>query len=115
MKKHTIDATNRTLGRIASEAAKYLIGKESVDFARNKVADVTVHIEHASKARISARKGLQTTFVHYTGFPGGLKSLTLDQMIAKKTVSAALKIMVRGMLPKNKLRDLTMKHLTIAE
>ena len=115
MKNYTIDATNRTLGRIATEAAKALIGKETVDFARNKVADVKVHIENAGKARISLKKGMQTTYVRYTGYPGGLRTETLNQTTAKKGVSAALKITVRGMLPKNKLRDLMMKNLTIAE
>jgi large subunit ribosomal protein L13 len=76
---------------------------------------VKVHIENASKAKVTLKKGVQTTYVRYTGFPGGIRTQTLDQMREKKGLSAALKITVRGMLPKNKLRDLMMKNLTIAE
>jgi large subunit ribosomal protein L13 len=111
----TIDATNKHLGRVAAQAAAHLIGKDSRDFAKNVIPDVSVHIVNASKLSVPQRKLTTTTYVRYSLYPGGLKRETLKQLLERRGISRALTIAVRGMLPKNKLRDKRMMQLTISE
>jgi len=115
MQTVTIDAEGKKLGRIASQAASVLLGKNKAHFAKNKVEDVTVHIVNAGKLSVTERKLTTTTYVRYSGYPGGLKSANLAQLKERKGLSAALKIAVSGMLPKNKLRDQRLKRLKISE
>lgn len=111
----TIDAQGKRLGRVASEAAAHLIGKTSVSFAKNKVADIKVTIINAGKAYIPAKKKNEKEYVWYTGFRGGLKSEKLGDLIDRKGVSEAFIEAIDGMLPKNSLRSKRMKNLTVKE
>lgn len=113
--KYTIDATGKKLGRIASEAATYLMGKNTATFARNVAPEVAVEIVNASKTSISENKRKNKDYITYSGYPGGLKSETLERAISKKGVSEALRRAIYGMLPQNKLKAKMMKHLTITE
>lgn len=115
MKTYTIDAQQKKLGRIASEAAKILMGKTSVDYAPNVVADVKVVITNASKLDIDAKKKNTKEYTRYSGFPGGLFTRTLSNMIEKKGYSEVVRIAVEGMLPKNKLQAKMIKNLTVTE
>ncbi len=115
MKSHTIDATNKRLGRIASEAASKLIGKDSSDFARNKAPNVEVHIINASKIKIGEKKRNQKEYAQYSGYPGGLRYEKMEDVIEKKGFREILKRAVDGMLPKNKLRAKMIKRLKISE
>ncbi len=110
---YTIDATDRTLGRVASEAAHALLGKRSVHFAKNQALPVTVIIENASKLHITTRRAEGKVYTHYTGYPGGLRSVRMDQMITKKGIADVVKKTVDGMIPRNKLRAPRMKHLIV--
>lgn len=114
-KTHTIDATGKNLGRIASMAAKILMGKNEPDYVANKVADVSVCIENASKTKMSEKRMAETLHEHYTGYPGGLKFENNAKIIEKKGWSELYRLAVYGMLPSNKLRPLMMKRLTIKE
>ncbi len=113
--KYTLDAENKAIGRVASQAAVLLMGKNETTFARNTMPEVTVEITNASKARIFPAKLLQNTYSRYSGFPGGLKQPTMEQVIAKKGHGELFKEAVLGMLPKNKLRSKMMKNLQISE
>jgi large subunit ribosomal protein L13 len=116
MKKiHTIDATQKKLGRISTEAAKILMGKTSTDYAPNKVADVEVHIINAAKADVTDKKKEEKIYRRYTGYPGGLIDTSLKRMIEKKGMSEAFRIAVKGMLPKNKLQAQMLKNLVVTE
>jgi len=115
MKTYTIDAQQKKLGRIASEAAKILMGKTSVDYAPNKVADVKVLVVNASKLDIDAKKKGEKEYNRYSGFPGGLFTTTLGAMIEKKGYGEAVRIAVEGMLPKNKLQAKMIKNPTVTE
>lgn len=115
MQTVTIDAEGKKLGRIASEAASYLLGKRTPAFAKNKVEDISVHIVNAGKLSVTERKLTTTTYVRYSGYPGGLKSETLAMLRNRKGYKEALKIAVSGMLPKNKLRTKRLQRLTISE
>lgn len=113
--KYTLDAENKSIGRVATQAAVYLMGKNMPDFKRNAIPDIKVEITNTSKASIPESKRLQKTYSRYSGYPGGLKQPTMEQVIEKKGYSELFKEAVSGMLPKNKLRQKMMNNLTITE
>ena len=110
---HTIDASGRTLGRVASEAAFSLRGKNSPSFAPHKLSETRVEIVNINKLNISVAKGKTNVYRRYTGYPGGLKEMTLEERIAKRGLGEAMRKTIYRMLPKNKLRPKMMKHLVI--
>ena len=112
---YTIDATGKTPGRLASEAAKFLMGKDSPAFARNKSSGNKVIITNASKAKISPKKLTTTMYERYSGYPGGFRYQSMDELIGKKGYSEVFRLAVYGMLPGNKLRNGLMKNLTVTE
>lgn len=109
----TIDAQDKTVGRVASAAAKALLGKGSASFAKNVVAAVEVKILNASKVRISGDKARQKTYIRYSGYPGGQKEQSYTQLTAAKGEKEAIRMAILGMLPKNKLQKRRIKNLTI--
>lgn len=115
MKVHKIDAKGRRIGRIATEAATVLRGKDTPDFVRNKVPAVSVHIINAGGMDIDAKKRAAKEYIHYTGYPGGLRKNTMDKVILKKGYGEVLRKAVYGMLPANKLRVIMMKRLIITD
>ncbi len=110
---YTIDATDRTLGRVCSEAAHALLGKRSVTFAKNMTADITVIVENASKLHLPKKRQEGKVYTHYTGYPGGLRELRMDMLISKKGIEEVVRKTVDGMIPRNKLRTPRMKHLIV--
>ncbi len=113
--KYTIDAQDKKLGRVASEAAKFLIGKNSTAFARNIVPSVTVTIVNASKIKLDPKKTRDTILVTYSGYPGGIKSKSVEQFLAKKGYAKLFADTVYGMLPTNKLRSKMIKNLIVTD
>ncbi len=113
--KYTIDATGKSLGRLASEVAALLNAKNSVHFVKNKVADVEVAITNASKVKVTGNKMKESVHKSFSGYPGGLKEMPLHYVVSKKGFSEIIVHAVRGMLPKNKLQDVRMKNLSIEE
>ncbi len=109
----TIDAENKSLGRVASAAAKALLGKHSADFAKNKVAEGGVKIINASKVKISGSKEKDKEYVRYSGYPGGQKIETYAMLTARRGHDEVLRRAVLGMLPKNKLQSRRIKMLEI--
>src|SRR5680860_27478 len=110
---YTIDAQEKKLGRVASEAAKILMGKNTATYKANVAPDVVVTITNASKLDISEKKRGDKIYTHYSGYPGGLKSETLGDVLDKKSHAEALKRAVYGMLPANRLRKIMLTHLVI--
>ena len=115
IKEYTIDAEGKILGRVASDAAKILMGKKDKDYTANKVADVSVSIINVSKTKMTEKRKTETTHEHYTGYPGGLRSVTNAHILDKKGWQELYRMAIRGMLPNNKLRPILMKRLTIKE
>ena len=111
----TIDAENRTIGRVASEVAKVLMGKDRADYQPNIALTEKVQILNASKAKIDPRKLEDKEYTRYTGHPGGLRTVPLGEMIEKKGYAEPFKKAVYGMLPDNKLRAIRMKNLEILD
>ncbi len=112
---HTIDATGRTLGRVASEAAKALMGKTHADYVPHVKSDVTVTIENASKLRISEKKRVNKTYQTYSGYPGGQKSKSLANVAGRKGYREVIRHAVQRMLPQNTMRVGRLKQLIITE
>lgn len=113
--KYTLDATNKKVGRLASEIAVLLMGKNRSDYAKNKIPDVTVDVENTSKLFIDQNKLEQKKYYTHSGYPGGLKEESMAHVVEKKGTKEVLKKAVMGMLPKNKLRPQMMKRLNLKD
>lgn len=105
-----IDATNKFLGRLASEIAVILQGKHKATFRPEKVGDEIIEVENVNKVKISGKKNKQKIYYRYSGYPGGIKSRTFEELF-RKDPGEVLKKAVFGMLPKNRLRKPRMKKL----
>lgn len=113
MSDYTIDAKGKKLGRVASMAASYLIGKDSTAYNPRNVRQVKVKIVNTSKLAVSEKKLAQKIYVTYTGYPGGLKKESLGSRLRKEALVEPVKEAVFGMLPRTKLRSKIMKNLII--
>jgi len=108
-----IDVKGKKLGRVATEIAMILTGKNSPDFAPNKVADVKVVVENVDGLDISQKRLNEEEHQRYSGYPGGRRVLKWKEVVEKKGVAELLRVAVKGMLPKNKLQSKRMKNLII--
>lgn len=113
-KIYNIDASGGKVGRIATKAVTILTGKNRADYARNKVFNVQVIIDNASKLDIPENR-LGTMYQRYSGYPGGLHEKSMEQIIEKKGKSAILKLAISGMIPHNKLKSRIIKNVLINE
>jgi large subunit ribosomal protein L13 len=113
MNEYTIDAKGRKLGRVATEAARVLRGKDSVSFNPREARSIKVRIQNASKLSLEERKLRGKIYVSYTGYPGGLKKESLGSRIGKAGTTEPLREAIKGMLPATKLRSALMKNLII--
>jgi large subunit ribosomal protein L13 len=114
-KTHTIDATNQSLGRLASQVAVLLRGKDEASFERHLDNGGVVNVVNASKLKLTGTKMTEKVYTRYSGYPGGLKKRSPVQEIAKKGYASILQKAVYGMLPKNKTRAKTILRLKITE
>lgn len=101
-KWYVVDATDKTLGRLASEIATVLRGKNKPMYAPNIDAGDYVIVINAEKVSVTGKKLDQKVYTHHSGYVGGLKTITLKQQLEKKP-EEVLKHAVKGMLPKNAL------------
>lgn len=113
--KHTIDATDKKPGRLATEIAVLLMGKNRADFAKNKIPDIQVEVTSASKMSVDQKKLSDKVYRHHSGYPGALRTHSMKHVIDTKGHKEVLRRAVNGMLPKNKLRSQMMKRLTIID
>ena len=111
----TIDASGRTLGRVASEVAMSLMGKTKASFERNTYSGFPVKVMNASKLRITAKKLESIYHTRYSGIPGGLRVLSGTETSEKKGLKELIKMATYSMLPDNKLRRKMMENLTITD
>ena len=101
-KWYVVDATDKTLGRLASEVAKVLRGKNKAIYTPNVDTVDYVSIVNAEKSAVTGKKLDQKVYTHHTGYMGGLKTITLKKQLEKKP-EEVIKHAVKGMLPKNAL------------
>ena len=111
----TIDASGRTLGRVATEIAMSLMGKTKATFERNVYSGFPVKVINAAKLRITARKLEEIFHNRYSGYRGGRRVLTGTETAEKKGLKELIKLATYQMLPDNKLRREMMKNLVIED
>jgi large subunit ribosomal protein L13 len=109
---HVIDATDVVLGRLASHTATLLRGKHKTTFAPHVDGGDFVIIINAEKVALTGAKLEQKKAYRHSGFPGGLKSTTYTELLAKDPTKAIEKA-VRGMLPKTTLGRQQLTHLKV--
>lgn len=109
--KHIIDAEGKVLGRLATEIAVLLRGKQKTDFVPYKDEGDFVIIKNVDKLKFTGKKFEQKIYYRHTGYLGGLKEATMKEVYNKKGASEILKMAVWGMLTKNKLRSRQIKRL----
>ena len=112
---YVIDAKNKKIGRVAQEVASILMGKNTPQYSKNNVPDITVEHINTSKADINSQRKDDKYYKNYSGFPGGQRIRTMSKVIEDKGYSEVFRIAVNGMLPDNKLKAKMMTHLTITE
>ena len=113
--KYTIDAKGKVPGRVATEVAVWLMGKNRADFVRNAIPNIEVEVVNANSLRLEARKLKAKSYFTHSGYPGSLKKESMAHVVEKKGAAEVLRRAVYGMLPKNKLRARMMKNLRISD
>ncbi len=109
-----VNAEGKILGKVATEIADMLTGKNKPTFTPNINVGDKVVVINAEKVEFSGNKLQDKKYYWHTGYPGGIKSETLGKLFARKPTEV-LKKAVSGMLPKNKLRKVRMSNLKIYE
>ncbi len=112
-KVHTIDAEGRAPGRVATEAAVFLMGKHKASYTPHILDGDAVEIINAAKIKTFAKKLEGKIYYRHTNYPGGLKKRTMKEVMADDPTKV-LRMAVEKMLPKNKLRPRMLKNLKIS-
>jgi large subunit ribosomal protein L13 len=107
-----VDADGKTLGRMATVIAEVLRGKLKPQFTPHADTGDFVVVVNAEKVHLSGKKPQQKTYQRYSGYPGGLKIETFEDVI-KKHPERVIESAVRGMIPKNKLGRAVIKKLKV--
>ena len=111
-KWYVVDASGKTLGRLASEVAKVLSGKNKPTYTQFMDMGDYVIVVNADKIAVTGKKLEQKLYSHHTGYIGGLKQTTLKKMLETKP-EAVITHAVKGMLPKNTLGRSMMRKLHV--
>lgn len=109
-----VDAEGQTLGRLASKIAIMLRGKNKPNYTPHVDCGDNVIVVNAEKVTMTGNKMQTKTYIRHTGFPGGQRSLTASELLAKKPIGLVEKA-VKGMLPKNKLGADLFRNLKVYE
>lgn len=109
---HIIDASDKVLGKVATRIAGLLMGKHKPIFSRHLDTGDYVVVINAEKIRVTGNKAKQKLYYRHSGYPGGLKSISLDRMLETHP-TRVIENAVKGMLPQNRLRAGMMKRLRI--
>ncbi len=109
---HVIDASDKILGKVATEAAELLMGKDKAMFTRNLDTGDYVVVTNASKVKVTGKKLEQKMYYRHSGYPGGFRAVPLAEMLKKKP-EMVIEHAVKGMLPQNKLGDAMIKKLKV--
>ncbi|HCM42522.1 MAG TPA: 50S ribosomal protein L13 [Candidatus Omnitrophica bacterium] len=109
-----INAEGKTLGRLATKVAGLLLGKGKPYFAHDQICGDYVVVINAAKVKVTGRKPEQKTYTHYSGFPGGLKEYTYEDLMAKKPTEVITRAVSR-MLPKHSIGEEMRRRLRVFE
>jgi large subunit ribosomal protein L13 len=111
-KWYVVDASDKVLGRLATQVASYLRGKHKPVFTPNTDTGDFIVVINAEKVRLTGKKVEDKTYYWHTGYPGGLKSETVKERL-EKYPERIIEDAVKGMLPKNKLGRAMFKKLKV--
>ncbi len=109
---HVFDASDKVLGRLATQVASLLMGKHKPTFCRNLDTGDFVIVINADKVRVTGNKAKQKLYYRHSGYPGGLKSISLDKMM-QTNPTRVIQHAVKGMLPHNRLGARMLKKLKV--
>jgi large subunit ribosomal protein L13 len=109
---YIVDAENKVLGRLASELAKILRGKNRPDFTPHVDTGDYVIVINADKVTLTGNKWKDKVYYRHSGYPGGIKSITAENLRAKRPENL-IRFAVKGMLPKNRLGRKLFKKLKV--
>ncbi len=107
-----VDANDLVLGRMGSEVAKILRGKYKPNFTPHVDCGDNVIIINAEKVKLTGKKWTDRIYLRHTGYPGGQREMTPEQML-KKSPDKLIRKVVKGMLPKNRLGDQLLGNLYV--
>ena len=109
---HVIDASGKVLGRLATQVAGLLMGKHKPVFCRHLDIGDYVVVINAEQVRVTGNKVKQKLYYHHSGYPGGLKTITLERVMQTHP-TRVIEHAVKGMLPHTRLQASMMKRLRI--
>ncbi len=109
---HLVDASSKNLGRVCTEIAHLLMGKGKPTFSYHQDQGDYVVVINAKDVQVTGRKLTKKMYYHYTGFPGGLRTFSLEELL-RRDARRVIQRGVYGMLPKNSLRDRRMVRLKV--
>ena len=107
-----VDAEGQTLGHMASAIATRLRGKHKAEYTPHVDTGDFVVVINADKVRVTGRKATGKIYHTHSGYPGGLKSLTFEQLL-EKSPERVVRLAVRGMMPRNRLGRTMLKKLKV--
>lgn len=111
-KTYLVDAAGKTLGRMSTKIATLLIGKRKPFFAPDQMSGDQVVVINAEKVYVTGQKRKQKIYKHYSGYPGGLKTYTFEELMDEKPEEIIIRSVSR-MLPKNKLGREMLRRLRV--
>lgn len=111
-KWYLFDATNKTLGRFATQIARVLIGKDKPQYTPHIDGGDFVVVINASKIRVTGKKMTDKIYYRHSGYPGGFKQISFKEMLAKHP-ERIIELAVKRMLPKNRLQAKRMRRLFV--
>lgn len=109
---HVVDATGQSLGRLASQVARLLMGKHKPTYSPHLDVGDYVVVVNAEKVRVTGKKLTDKTYYRHSGYMGGLKKTTLREMLQRRP-TRVVELAVRGMLPHNRLGRKLYRHLKV--
>lgn len=109
---HVVDATGQTLGRLATQVAGLLVGKNKPTYSPHLDMGDYVIVVNAEKIRVTGNKLQDKKYYRHTGYMGGIKETTLEKMLERHP-ERVVSLAVRGMLPRNKLSRHRLRHLKV--
>jgi large subunit ribosomal protein L13 len=109
---HLIDVSGQVLGRVAGKISRLLQGKHKVNYVPYLDSGDYIVVINAKKIKVTGKKEKNKVYTRYSGYPGGLKTISYEKMLKQKPEDI-IRHAVSGMLPKNKLRDRRLARLFI--
>lgn len=109
---YVVDASGKTLGRLATEIARRLRGKHKAEYTPHVDTGDYIIVVNADKVAVTGKKAQDKMYYSHSGFPGGIKEINFEKLIAKKP-EMVLEVAVKGMLPKGPLGRAMFRKLKV--